>query len=708
MRKKDFKKFTKRNVHKRNKKERVKNELLSAIEGYGYSGEGVKIRTSFDGGRRSRVSSKRRDDETVASGIFSSSKSGFGFVALEGRENDIFIPEGKTLGAIDGDYVEIIYHEYKNRFGEDKTEGRVKKILEFGRKSIIGTLAEERIRHGRRTLRRLYILPDDSKIQLRPDIRDDAGAEVGDKVEAMIKRDGTSHPECDVIRIFGDSESKDANYEAILSDEGIVLEFTPTELYEADKAAKEPVSLDGRRDLRGEIIFTIDGAGAKDLDDAVSLEKTECGYKLGVHIADVSYYVKEKSALERCVMSRGTSVYFTDKVVPMLPESLSNGACSLNSGEDKYALSAMIELDNKGEIISLELVPSVIKSRVRGVYSEVNELLSGTRKKTLREKYAEVLPTIKLMHRLYLILKEKNQKRGGIDFDAPEAEIILDRDGSPVDIVRRERGEGERLIEQFMLTANEAVASQLSMRGIPCVYRIHEEPPEDKLSDFVDYMHNLGFDTSVITKGTADSKSFGKLLGLAKERDLFLPVSYTMLRAMSKARYSEIKKPHFGLGIGDYCHFTSPIRRLSDLATHRIIRRVLFENKNPKIYEPYAKRAAAAATEAELRAVAAERRIDDLYKVLYMKEKVGEGFVGIVTSVTGFGMFVELENTCEGLVPMSRLPDMFIFDDKNLTLRSKNAIFRIGDSVEVVLEEADMIRGKLSFSLKEKRNEKGI
>ncbi len=701
MRKKDFKKFTKRNVHKRNKKEREKNELLRMADLLGYSSDTLKVKSSFDGGRRAGISAKLRGEEIAASGIFSSSKSGFGFVSIEGREDDIFIPEDKTLGAIDGDFVEIIFHEYTSRAGEKKTEGRVKRIIEYGRKTIIGTLCEERIRHGRRSVKRIYLLPDDSKIRLHPSIRNDMGAYVGCKVEALIKRDGSSCPDCDVIRVFGETESREANYEAILADEGIILDFTPTELYEAERAANEPVSLEGRTDLRGQTVFTIDGEGAKDLDDAVSLERTEQGYRLGVHIADVSHYVKEKTALDRCVMARGTSVYFTDKVVPMLPKSLSNGACSLNAGEDKYALSAVIELDREGNILDLTLLQSVIRSKLRGVYSEVNLLFSQEADEHIRKKYEAVMPTLCLMHELYLVLKKKNFLRGGIDFDAPEAQIILGEDGMPTEIIKRERGDSERLIEQFMLTANEAVASFLSKKNIPCVYRIHEAPPEDKLSDFVDYMHNLGFDTSVITKAVPAPADFGRLLELAREKELFLPVSYTMLRAMSKARYSEIKKTHFGLGIDDYCHFTSPIRRLSDLATHRIIKRVLFEEKNFKIYEPYAKRAAAAATDAELRAVSAERRIEDLYKVLFMQEHIGKEFVGTVTSVTSFGMFCELENTCEGLVPMKGMPGMFIFDEKNLSLRCGTLIYKIGDRVNIILEEADIIRGKLTFSISE-------
>ena len=462
--------------------------------------------------------------------------------------------------------------------------------------------------------------------------------------------------------------------------------------------ASIPLSREGRV-YRSEIIFTIDGAGAKDLDDAISLRKTGSGWQLGVHIADVSAYVKEKSALDRAVMARGTSVYFTDKVVPMLPPALSNGACSLNAGEEKYTLSAIISLDKNGEIVKTKIEPSIIKSRVRGVYSEVNSIFDGTADADIKKKYREVIPTLYKMRELYLILSEKSKKRGSMELESSEAEILLDENGNPTDIVKRERGDGEKLIEQFMLTANEGVARLLSDMKIPCVYRIHENPPPDKLSDFLTYVHNLGFDTSVISREKAEPSDFSKLLDLAREKELILPVSYTMLRAMSKAKYSDKRQRHFGLSLDYYCHFTSPIRRLSDLATHRIIHKVLIEGKRAEGYAKYAYRAAAAATEAELRAVNAERRIENLYKVIYMSDRVGEEFLGIITSVTSFGFFAELDNTCEGLVPIEELYGFFTFDEKNLTIRSRDTVYRIGDAVRLRLEEADIIRGKLRFSV---------
>ena len=689
--KKDFNKFTKRNVHKRRSKEQAKRELMRAVSECGVGTDALKIKDSLDRGRSENI---------TARGIYCGSKSSFGFVSLPEGGDDIFIPGGNTRGAIDGDFVEIVYHKYNNRDGDAKTEGRVTRIIELGRRTVVGTLCEELRRHGRRCFRSFYVQPDDPKLTLTPRVSDLGSARLGDKVEALIRRDGTNDPDCDIIRIFGKSGSREANYEAILAECEIITEFTPDELSSAEELAGEPILTEGREDLRGEMIFTIDGEGAKDLDDAISLRRLpRGGYKLGVHIADVSHYVRERTPLDRCVMARGTSVYFTDKVVPMLPPALSNGACSLNAGEDKYALSAIISLDADGNIIDLKLKQSVIRSRVRGVYSEVNALFDGRADAVLKKKYSAALPTLNKMRELYEILLKKSRARGAVDFDAAEAVIYLDTEGSPVSIERRERGIAERMIEQFMLTANEAVATYLSSKQIPCVYRIHEQPPEDHFDSFINYLECLGFDVRELRRSDPTPKMLSDLLDKAEERGLFDAVSYAMLRAMAKAKYSEVNCGHFGLGIEKYCHFTSPIRRLSDLATHRIIKKVLFEGKRPEAYASYARRAAAAATEGELRAVSAERRIDDLYKVIYMSEHIGESFTATVSSITGFGMFCTLDNTCEGLVPISEMPGLFTFDERSMTLRHRGEIYRIADIVTVRLEEANITRGKLRFSI---------
>lgn len=701
MKNKNLSKFTKRQTHKRRSKEAARRELLRAVRETGVAYDSLKLRDALDTGRGGRLSPSLHSDELVARGVYYASRSNYGFLSREG-ERDIFIPVGKAHGAVDGDLVEVAYTEYTNRHGVEKTDGRVIKILEYGRKTLVGTARENITRYRGRSRRSYILVPDEPRISLRPEIRDMLDAEPGDKVECELIRDGSPIPACRVLRVFGDSESREANYAAILSEEGIVTEFTPEELAEAERSSAQPIIDEGRVRKTKEIIFTIDGEDAKDLDDAVSVRRLPGGgFRLGVYIADVSHYVREKTPLDRAVMARGTSVYFTDKVVPMLPTALSNGACSLNAGEEKYALGALIDLDPEGNIKKLTLEECIIVSRVRGVYSEVNALFEGRADRQLRKKYSEVRESLEKMRELYEILLKKSRARGAIDFDSPEAGVILDASGEVVDIIKRERGAAERIIEQFMLTANEAVASYLKERGIPCVYRIHEPPPPDKLDEFVTYAHNLGFDTSVITKDSPAAKDFSRLLSLAEERGLSAPVSYTMLRAMSKAKYSERQTPHFGLGIENYCHFTSPIRRLSDLATHRIIKRVLFDGKRPELYAGYARRAAAAATEGELRAVSCERRIENLYKALYMSRFVGESFESTVGSVTAFGLFLVLPNTCEGLVPISELPGVFTFDERTLTLRSKYSVYRIADKVTARLEEADVIRGKLRFSITE-------
>ena len=705
--KKDFTKFTKRNTHKRRTKDAAKRELMRAVAESEVAYSGIVLKDTVDYGRRGRESTKRRRDEITVRGIYSGSKSGFGFVTVEsGYDKDVFIPEDKTGGALDGDFVEIIYHVFTSREGVEKTEGRVTKIIEYGREFIIGTLVIERPRpYGKKNGRvggvYAFLQPDDPKIALRPRIFDTAGARDGDKVMAKIIRDGMGGyaPECVITTVFGDAESKEANYGAILADCGIPTEFTPEELELASERASAPLSEEGRVRFDSTVIFTLDGASAKDLDDAVSLKRLKDGWQLGVHIADVSTYVPEKCALDRLVMSRGTSVYFTDKVVPMLPECLSNGACSLNAGEDKYALSAIINLDAEGNITKTKILPSIIRSRLRGVYSEANAILDGTASKELKQKYKAVTPTLEKMHELYEILARKADARGYIDMNIDEAVILLGEDGQPVDIVKAERGVAERIIEQFMLTANEAVATLLTEAGIPCVYRVHESPAPDKLESFISYLKSLDIKTQALTAEEVSGKDYRAVLREAQKRGVDTAVSRVMLRSMMKAKYSEVRMPHFGLGIENYCHFTSPIRRLSDLATHRIIHKVLIDGKRPESYVSYAKRAARAASETELRALNAERRIENLYKVIYMSEHVGETFDATVSSITSFGMFCELSNTCEGLIPISEMPGLFTFSEKDLSLRHGRLVYRLGDTVRIKLEEADMIRGKLRFSL---------
>ncbi len=699
--KKNLRKYSARsNISLKAKRERGRRELLRLAEECGVETRGAKIKFGENlgrGGKRARG----RQDEIKMTGIYSESSSGYGFVACEDySRGDVFIPRSATAGALGGDLVEVVFHEYTDSSGKLRTEGRITKIIKESGDGIIGTLKEE-LCYNRGSLRKLYILlPDDGKIKRQIIVTKTNGAAVNDKVLVYINRDSmrSDSVHAEVMDIFGSADSREGNYMAILAECGINTEFSEEEKREAAAVCAVPISYEGRV-RRREVIFTIDGAGAKDLDDAISLSRIKDGWVLGVHIADVSSYVKEKTALDRLATARGCSVYFTDKVVPMLPEELSNGVCSLNPGEDKYTLSAIITLSDEGEIKSLKIEPSIIRSRVKGIYSEVNSIFEKTAEEDILEKYKECLPSLRRMHKLYLILKKRAAERGELELDSTEAYIKLDDSGEPVEIIKCTRGDAEKMIEQFMLLANEAVATALTDAGIPCVYRVHERPPEEKLEALISYLANLGFDTRPISSENADAKAFSAIIDEAKERGISEPVSYAMLRAMSKAMYSEIHRKHFGLGISNYCHFTSPIRRLSDLATHRIIHRVLLEGKPAERYRSYAKRAAAAATEGEMRAVNAERRIEALYKVLFMQKHIGEEFSAKISGISDFGFFAMLENTCEGLVPLSTLSGMFIYDEKNITLRQGQNILRLGDEVKVRLEEADVARGKLRFSL---------
>ncbi len=648
---------------------------------------------------------KQREDKKVE-GLFHATAQGFGFATVEGLSVDIFIPARCTGGAIDEDRVLL---SYRKGFGEGRFEGNVLDILERKNKTLIGTLLSLREK-GVRGGRRFVLAPDHKKIPEYIPVGDTMDAKIGDKVEVLLEKPKRGYALFgDVCRVFGESGTKGANYEAILAENGIAVDFSAEALEEAKAFAAEAVVMQGR--VRPSLpVFTIDGEDAKDLDDAISLKKLVDGFELSVAIADVSVYVKEHSALDKAVLERGTSVYFADKVVPMLPKALSNGACSLHAGEDKYALTAIMRLSKDGEICDTKIEKQVICSSVRGVYSEVNDLLDKGEKSVFVDKYTPVLPMLKDMHELYTVLLKRSRLRGGLELDAPEASILLDTAGMPTEIIRRKRGDAERMIEQFMLCANEGVATLLCLHEIPCVYRVHEEPPEDKLKDFFAYLQSVGLeglenynqhskkDIKATTKKIT-AKDFSKILEEAKEKGLTSAVIHPLLRTMAKAKYEEFPKGHFGLGIPRYCHFTSPIRRLSDLATHRIIHAVLLNGESPKKYARYAQRASLSATNTELSAMRAERAMDDLYKCLYLSRFIGEEFIATVVSITRFGIFAMLENTCEGMIALSSMPFGYIFDEKTLSLyRGTKDKIRLGDLLKIGVESCDLDAGRVAFS----------
>ena len=702
--KKNVSKFISRTRSRtRKKRETARSALARAVAETGIPYDAAKFRDRYDGGPYRRKG-RARSDERRAVGVLRLSAGGFGFVKPEDETDDgrdLFIPAGGVGAAMTGDTVEIAYRVFRDYEGQAHTEGRVLRVLRYGRETVIGTLLCEGGKYRGAKRDRFYVVPDDPALRLRPYVRGTFAAEEGDKVEVRLLRERGSarYMESEFVRRFGPAFSREANYGAILAACKIPTDFTPEQIGEAERAAQTPITEQGRV-LRRERILTIDGADAKDLDDAVSLRRRkDGGWCLGVHIADVSYYVGENSALEELAMQRGNSVYFTDKVVPMLPPALSNGACSLNAGEKKYTLSAMIALSREGEIEGVSIEPSIIVSRVRGVYDEVNAIFGKTASEEVLRKYKDLLPTLASMRALYEVLRKRSAARGALELEESDARILLGADGIPKEILRRERGDAERMIEQFMLAANEAVATLLTEKGCPCVYRVHEPPPEDKAEEFLLYAQNLGLNVAGIDREHLTTLDFSRLLGQAEARGVAYPLSRRMLCSMAKAVYSEGKKPHFGLSINCYCHFTSPIRRLSDLATHRVIRRVLLEGRAPQSYAPYIRRAASAATEGELRAMTAERRIDALYKALYLSERIGETFPAVITSVTNFGIFAELANTCEGLIPIEDLPQGAIFDAPTYTLRTSTRLYRTADAVTVRVEEADIIRGKVRFSL---------
>ena len=636
-------------------------------------------------------------------GVFSASARGrFGFVTTE--SGDFFIPPKFTMTAMDKDEVLIKRISAKSGYKRNGNEAEVYAILKRNTEEFTGTF-----RGYSRAGRMLgEVVADDARLDIRASVSglDKVGASDGDKVVVKI----TKYPSYEgdsfrgkITEVLGRSDTIEANYLSVLYENGIVTEFDRKVLDEADESSKQPIVPDGRLDLRDKMIFTIDGADAKDLDDAISIEKSGDVYVLGVHIADVSHYVREKTLLDKEAMARGTSVYFTDKVVPMLPKALSNGACSLNAGEDRYTLSAFMTVDKGGEIISTSLHNSIIRSKVRGVYSELNDILEKSEESEFYGKYEHVLADFQIMTELYHILRKKSLSDGAMELESDECKIELDKNGHPVSIIKRERGDSEKLIEQFMLCANRGVAEYLRNLEMPCVYRIHESPDTEKTDAFIKFASNLGINCSSARLGrTPSPKQLSAILSDATNLGISDVVSSVLLRSMMKAKYSSVPKPHYGLATELYCHFTSPIRRYPDLSVHRIVKSVIegkIDADRVTRLEAFASRSAEASSENELRALYAERGIDELYKTVYLMDRIGEERDGIISSVTSFGFFVRTEDMCEGLVPLTSLSGDFVFDEENYTLASRDRIFRLGQRARIIISEADIISRKATFTL---------
>lgn len=619
----------------------------------------------------------------------------FGF-ALSDDGTEYFIPGKFMLGAMPED--RVIISPIDSRTGEP--EGEVLDIIQEGSNTLVGRIENV---DGEN-----YLVPDTaSKSHLTIVNNNDVPFAEGDKVLAEIIHRGRRHAEhkVKITMVFGSSEYASSCADSIIMGHGAPRDFSEEALREAKKISEGGVqeySLNNREDLRGMSIFTIDGAESKDMDDAVSVEKTPSGFRLGVHIADVSHYVKGNSPLDKEALLRGTSIYYADKVIPMLPKELSNGICSLNPNENRLTLSAFMELDECGEMVSYRFCKSVINSRVKGVYSEINSILDGQESPEIAEKYSSVRNEIFLMDKLADILIEKRKKRHAPELDTTESKLILDENGICVQVVPRQRGKSERIIEEFMLTANEAAAKLAKEHGVPFVYRVHEAPPEDKLASLMELLPKLGIEAPKFTKFKPAHAA--EILERSLETNYHEAVNLIVLRSMAKAKYSEEPLGHFGLNLKDYAHFTSPIRRYPDLAIHRIITDILAGYDTQwlrKRYSGFVHNASESSSNAEIRAVAIERECEDCYKAEFMQSHIGESFTGRISSVTESGFYVALPDTVEGMVNIRSLPEGeydYTFPI-SLTEKFSGVSYNLGDTVQVICSAVNVCDGKIDFVL---------
>ena len=654
----------------------------------------------------------------VLTGTFISNSKGFGFVEIEGREEDLFIPEDKTNGAFHKDIVEVAL--LPGRDGK-RQEAQVLKIIARGMTTVVGTFERSRENYG-------FVIPDNTK--LAQDVfvpkEHSMGAVSGHKVVVELTDYGTDKhsPQGKVIEILGHVNDPGVDIMSIVRGYELPTEFPEKVMNQAARTAQEVSDADraGRRDLRDVVMVTIDGEDAKDLDDAVSVSFDGEKYHLGVHIADVTNYVQENSALDREALKRGTSVYLVDRVIPMLPHALSNGICSLNEGVDRLALSCLMTVDQKGEITDYEICESVINVNKRMSYRVVQELLTedGLTEKVPQpgeedyREYAGLLPMFREMETLAGLLREKRQKRGSIDFDFPECKIYLDSEGRPTDIKPYERNTATDIIEDFMLAANETVAQHFYWMELPFVYRVHDVPDADRLQKLASIISNFGYSMKAVGRAKSKvgseeihPKEIQKLLAKIAGTPEEAMISRMALRSMKQAKYSVECTGHFGLACAYYCHFTSPIRRYPDLQIHRIIKEQLRGRMNEERtahYRELLPEVAKHSSETERRADEAERETDKLKKVEYMEQHVGESFDGVISGVTGWGLYVELPNTVEGLVHISKLyGDYYYYSEKSSELvgEATGRCFKLGMPVRVNVDGCDRFTRTIDFSLEE-------
>ena len=630
--------------------------------------------------------------EDVEATLVSLSKN-FGFARPDSGGDDIFIHGSALQGALVGDKI-IVGDIRKDDRGPS---GRVRRIVEHKPAQTTGTVSI--------TDEGIELIPDNAiRYNLRMRERDLNGAKNGDKVMASLEQDYRGDwAYASVKKVFGSGRTARVCADAIVEQYGIPHVFPQEVLDEAERVGNEPISDEEyakRLDLRGEPIFTIDSKDAKDLDDAISVKRTDFGYTLGVHIADVSHYVKEGSAIDEEAINRGTSVYFADRVIPMLPEVLSNGACSLNAGTDKLAFSALIELDKEGHITKYDFKKTIINSKVRGVYSEVNEILDGTASEEILNKYAPVMESLMLAKELADILKANSAARGTMELDSGESKFILDENGICIDIMPRVSGEAEQLIEQMMVTANIAAAKFSLDHKLPFLYRVHGTPDPKRVEELVTLLQLVGVPCKEIVKPNPETQDFAAILDRVRGLPCETLVSQRLLRTMEKARYSTEETGHFGLALSDYSHYTSPIRRYPDTSIHRVLSAFVEGMPAEEVRRRYAQFCETSATESsrnEIRALIAERDAEDCYMAEYMSQHIGEHFEGTVSGVTMRGVFVRLENSVEGFVSLDAFEGEDFVYDGLITQRSPKRELTIGTPLPIIVTSAYVATGKVDF-----------
>lgn len=630
--------------------------------------------------------------EDMEATLVSLSKN-FGFARPDGGGDDIFIHGSALQGALVGDRI-IVGDIRKDDRGPS---GRVRRIVEHKPAQTTGTVSI--------TDEGIELIPDNAiRYNLRMRERDLNGAKNGDKVMASLEQDYRGDwAYASVKKVFGSGRTARVCADAIVEQYGIPHVFPQEVLDEAECVGNEPISDEEyakRLDLRGEPIFTIDSKDAKDLDDAISVKRTDFGYTLGVHIADVSHYVKEGSAIDEEAINRGTSVYFADRVIPMLPEVLSNGACSLNAGTDKLAFSALIELDKEGHITKYDFKKTIINSKVRGVYSEVNEILDGTASEEILNKYAPVMESLMSAKELADILKANSVARGTMELDSGESKFILDENGICIDIMPRVSGEAEQLIEQMMVTANIAAAKFSLDHKLPFLYRVHGTPDPKRVEELVTLLQLVGVPCKEIVKPNPETQDFAAILDRVRGLPCETLVSQRLLRTMEKARYSTEETGHFGLALSDYSHYTSPIRRYPDTSIHRVLSAFVEGMPAEEVRRRYAQFCETSATESsrnEIRALIAERDAEDCYMAEYMSQHIGEHFEGTVSGVTMRGVFVRLENSVEGFVSLDAFEGEDFVYDGLITQRSPKRELTIGTPLPIIVASAYVATGKVDF-----------